>query len=412
MPPADGGRVGYVVKLYPRLAETFILNEILAHEAAGLELEIFSLRAPIDGCFHHDLARVKAQVSYVPGPSVKADEFWATVGRAHDTLADAETIFEICQGESAGDIYQAILLAEAARQRGVGHLHAHFATVATSVARIAARLAGIPYTFTAHAKDIYDNSVDENHLRRKLRDAPTVVTVSDYNVQYLRTRFGEDAATVHRVYNGLDLQEFTYCCPHDRQPLVVGVGRLVDKKGFKDLIDACAVLSQRGRDYRCEIIGHGVLHAQLAEQVSRLGLGDRVRLLGALPRGEVNERVRRAALLAAPCVISEHGNRDGLPTVLLEAMALGTPCVSTTVTGIPEVVRDGETGLIAEQNNPASLANAIERLLDDSALGVRLATNARRLIEAEFDIHRNTPVLRAIFAAASAREPRVALEVG
>ncbi len=412
MPPADGHRVGYVVKRYPRLAETFILNEILAHEAAGLKLEIFSLRAPIDGCFHHDLARVKAQVRYVPGPSVKADEFWATVGRAHDTLADAKTIFEICQGESAGDIYQAILLAEAARQRGVGHLHAHFATVATSVARIAARLAGIPYTFTAHAKDIYDNSVDENHLRRKLRDAPTVVTVSDYNVKHLRERFGADAASVQRVYNGLDLQEFTYCCPHDRQPLVVGVGRLVDKKGFKDLIDACAVLSQRGRDYRCEIIGHGVLHAQLAEQVSRLGLGDRVRLLGALPRGEVNERVRRAALLAAPCVISEHGNRDGLPTVLLEAMALGTPCVSTTVTGIPEVVRDGETGLIAEQNNPASLANAIERLLDDSALGVRLATNARRLIEAEFDIHRNTPVLRAIFAAASAREPRVALEVG
>ncbi len=96
MPPADGGRVGYVVKRYPRLAETFILNEILAHEAAGLELEIFSLRSPIDGCFHHDLARVKAQVSYVPGPSVKADEFWATVGRAHDTLADAETIFEVC----------------------------------------------------------------------------------------------------------------------------------------------------------------------------------------------------------------------------------------------------------------------------------------------------------------------------
>ncbi len=412
MPPADGHRVGYVVKRYPRLAETFILNEILAHEAAGLKLEIFSLRAPIDGCFHHDLARVKAQVSYVPGPSVKADEFWATVSRAHDTLADAKTIFEICQGESAGDIYQAILLAEAARQRGVGHLHAHFATVATSVARIAARLAGIPYTFTAHAKDIYDNSVDENHLRRKLRDAPTVVTVSDYNVKHLRERFGADAASVQRVYNGLDLQEFTYCCPHDRQPLVVGVGRLVDKKGFKDLIDACAVLSQRGRDYRCEIIGHGVLHAQLAEQVSRLGLGDRVRLLGALPRGAVNERVRRAALLAAPCVISELGNRVGLPTVLLEAMALGSPCVSTTVTGIPEVVRDGETGLIAEQNNPASLANAIERLLDDSALGVRLATNARRLIEAEFDIHRNTPVLRAIFAAASAREPRVALEVG
>ncbi len=412
MPPADGRRVGYVVKRYPRLAETFILNEILAHEAAGLELEIFSLRSPIDGCFHHDLARVKAQVTYVPGPSVKAEEFWPTVGRAHDTLADAETIFEVCHGESAGDVYQAILLAEAVRERGVCHLHAHFATVATSVARLAARLAGIPYTFTAHAKDIYDNSVDENQLRRKLRDAATVVTVSDYNVEYLRERFGADAATVQRVYNGLDLQDFTYCPPHDRPALVVGVGRLVDKKGFKDLIDACAVLTSRGRDYQCEIIGHGVLHAQLAEQLSRLGLGDRVRLLGPLPRSEVIERVRRAALLATPCVVSEHGNRDGLPTVLLEAMALGTPCISTAVTGIPELVRNGETGLIAEQHDPASLADEIERLLDDPALRVRLAANARRVIEAEFDIHRNTPVLRAIFAAASAREPRVALEVG
>ena len=412
MPPAESRRVGYVMKMYPRLAETFILNEILAHEATGLELEIFSLRSPIDGRFHQDLGRVRAQVTYLPGQTVKGEQLWATLCEARNDLPAVENILEEGQAEPAANVYQAILLARAVRERRITHLHAHFATVATNVTRLASRLGGVPYSFTAHAKDIYHEEVEEADLRRKLQQAVTVVTVSDYNRNHLRDRFGDDAARVRRIYNGLDLQEFPYASPENRPPLVMGVGRLVDKKGFGDLIEACALLAQRGRQFRCEIIGDGVLKAALAQKISALRMGDSVELLGSRTREEVNQRMRQAAVLAAPCVISPNGNRDGLPTVLIEAMALGTPCISTAVTGIPELVRDGETGLIAAQHDPASLADAIERLLDDRALGLRLAAAARRLVEAEFDIHRNTVALRDVFGAPRAEAPRVAVEAG
>jgi glycosyltransferase involved in cell wall biosynthesis len=182
----------------------------------------------------------------------------------------------------------------------------------------------------------------------------------------------------------------------------VAVGRLVEKKGFADLIEACSLLRDRGVEVRCRIFGLGEQEPDLRAAVERLGLGNRVRLPGPRPQGDLIKAVRRATVFAAPCVVGEDGNRDGLPTVLLEAMALGTPCVSTDVTGIPEVLRDGETGLMVPQRDPAALADAIERLLADPELRVGLAGRARRLVEAEFDVHRNAARLREAFQAAHA----------
>jgi len=411
MQPAEPGRVAYVCKMYPRLAETFILNEILAHEQSGLELEVFSLRMPGDGRFHRDLGRVRAQTTYLPGPSVKAEHFWTALGRARKTLPNGHRVFEIADGADAGDLYQAIALAEAVRERGITHIHAHFATAATTVARLASLLAAVPYSFTAHAKDIFHDSVEDADLGRKLRDAAAVVTVSDFNLAYLRDRFGEDADSVQRIYNGLDLDQFSYSPPRGRPRRVIAVGRLVEKKGFADLIDACAILKDRGCEFECEIIGGGVLGKDLDKQVAALGVGDCVAMLGPISRDEVTQHVRRAALMAVPCVVSGNGNRDGMPTVLLETMALGTPCISTAVTGIPEIVRDDETGLITPQNDPASLADAIERLLDDEALGERLAVNARQLVEQEYDIHRNTVSMRELFRTGIPERAPVTLEV-
>ena len=412
MPPIKPGRVAYVCKMYPRLAETFILNEILAHEQSGLELEVFSLRMPADGRFHRDLGRVRAQTTYLPGPSVKAEHFWTALSRARRTLPQGQRVLEIADGADAGSLHQAIALAEAVRERGITHIHAHFATAATTVARLASLLASVPYSFTAHAKDIFHESVEDADLGRKLRDAAAVVTVSDFNLAYLRDRFGEDADSVQRIYNGLDLDQFSYSPPRGRSPLIIAVGRLVEKKGFADLIQACAILKDRGREFECEIIGGGVLREDLDTQVAALGVGDRVHMLGPISRDEVSRRVRRAALMAVPCVVSSNGNRDGLPTVLLETMALGTPCIATAVTGIPEIVHDDRTGLITPQHDPASLADTIERLLDDEPLGERLATNARRLVEQEFDIHRNTVTMRELFRTGLPERAPVTLEVG
>jgi len=185
--------------------------------------------------------------------------------------------------------------------------------------------------------------------------------------------------------------------PDTRPPLIVSVGRLVEKKGLTDLVDACAILHRADRLFTCQIIGTGPLEADLRDQINRLGLATQVSLLGPRPRVEVVRRLQEAAVFAAPCVVSQDGDRDGLPTVLLEAMAVGTPCVATAVTGIPEIVRDGSTGVLVGEHDPAALAAAIARLLVDAELRVSLATAARTLIERSFDTRRNAEQIRDLF---------------
>jgi glycosyltransferase involved in cell wall biosynthesis len=388
------------VKRFPRYSETFVVNEILAHEAAGMPIEIFSLRPPNDTHFQDSLSQVRAPVTYLPCSGIKALDFWLAVEQAGEVCPRVWGELARGVGEDACDLYQALVLAREAILRGVEHLHAHFATSPASVARLAARFAGIPYSFTAHAKDIFHEDVRPADLVRKISDAESVVTVSDFNVNFLRLSFGSAAAKVRRIYNGLDLDRFGYSEPRDRPSEIVAVGRLVEKKGFGDLIEACSILAGWGCQLACDIVGTGPLQADLDAFIGRRKLHKKVALHGPRPQNEIIERVRRAAVFAAPCVVGSDGNRDGLPTALLEAMALGTPCVATDVTGIPEVLRDGETGLLVRQNAPADLAVAIAKLLTDADLRVRLARSARRLIEREFDVRRNAALLRPLFGCA------------
>lgn len=389
-------RIGYVLKVYPRYSETFVVNEILAHEAASMPVEIFSLRQSGDGIFHESLARVRSPVTYIPKPSGKASDFWNTLRRTVKEWPDIMAESEMCQDVSASDVEQALLLAHAVREHGLVHLHAHFGTLATSVARLAAKIAGVSYSFTAHAKDIFHGAVEQDKLRRKLADAAVVITVSQYNLEYLRSTYGSAARRVELVYNGLDLSDFLFETPQERPPLILGVGRLVEKKGFEYLIKACDVLHRSGVSFQCEIVGMGVLNKNLKSHIAELNLQDCVTLTGPLPQGEVRKKLRHASVLAAPCVIASDSDRDGLPTILLEAMALGTPCVSTDVTGIPEVLHHERTGLAVAQRDPVELANACSRLLSDPTLRIRLATNARRLIETKFDVQKNTRKLRRV----------------
>ena len=164
-------KVGYVVKRYPRYSETFIVNEILAHEAAGMELEIFSLLPPEDGHFQDVISRVRAPVTYLPSKGVKVAEFWSVLEETGETFPEGWGALEAARGEDVRYVYQAMVLAREVRLKGISHLHAHFATASTTVARLAARFVGVPYTLTAHAKDIFHESVRLADLRRKLADA-------------------------------------------------------------------------------------------------------------------------------------------------------------------------------------------------------------------------------------------------
>jgi glycosyltransferase involved in cell wall biosynthesis len=409
-------RVGYVVKRYPCYSETFILREILAHERAGVDIEIFSLLPTADSHFQDLLARVRAPVSHLialsanllPEPPasgiVTANHLWRALQGAAAELPGLWAALEDLREEEVRPVFQALGLAVAVRRTGINHLHASFGSEPCTVARLAARLAGVPYSFTARAKDIFHETVRPEDLRRKFRDAAGVVTVSDYHLDYLRATYGPVAAHVQRVYNGLDLDEYPYRPPGDRPPVILAVGRLVEKKGFADLVEACSLLAGRGRAFRCRIVGTGLLQGELQAQIDRLGLREQVELVGPLPQGEVMRGIQRAAALAVPCVIAKDGDRDGLPNIIQEALALGTPVVSTDVTGIPEVVRDGETGLQVPQRDPPALADALDRLLANPELRVRLASGGRRLIESEFNIHRNTERRRAMFRASLRRQ--------
>ncbi|GAB4145722.1 MAG: glycosyltransferase family 4 protein [Candidatus Promineifilaceae bacterium] len=402
-------RIAYILKMYPRFSETFIVNEILELERQGVDVRIYSLRKPDDGRFHASLARVKANVVYVPQyPQMElervraAHEFLATARPAAyaDGRAYAETLQ---QPYGLKRFLQAGFIAAHLLKHPVDALHAHFASSAARVANLVTRLTRIPYSFTAHAKDIFHEEVNPISLQRKISEARFVVTVSQFNRAYLQQLLGDAPGDVRCLYNGIDLHQF---CPDpriEREPgLILGVGRLVEKKGFDLLIDACAILQQRGLNFRCEIVGSGEQRDALAQQIMASGLANKVFLVGPRTQEDVRVAYQRATIFALPCRIGQDGNRDGLPTVLLEAMACGLPVVTTPVTGNPEIVDDGLTGRLVAEEDAMALANALAELLQDEAQRRQMGLAAREKTEQAFDVRRNVTQLRQWLAEPAA----------
>lgn len=399
-------KIGYILKMFPRFSETFILSEILELERAGVDVRIFSLKHPNDGRTHADVLKVRAPVTYVPV---------AKLADAHALFRPHWEVFRWDPGRylriaarvvkrrrwgAVKRFLQAGCIAPQLRREGITHVHAHFASSATSVAHYLHHLCGTTYSFTAHAKDIYIESVADDVLVRKMEAATFVVTVSDYNKEHLASL--APTVPIARIYNGLDLTQFSPNGAHlDDTPLILAVGRLVEKKGFDDLIRACALLRDRNIAFRCDIVGTGSEEPALRALIDDLRLRDVVRLTGPMPREDLVRLYPRASVVVAPCVIGTDGNRDGLPTVLIEAMALGVPVVSTPVTGIPELVRDGETGRLVSPDDPDELAAAVASVLNDPAHARAMAQAGRALVEERFDLRRNVAQLRAHFERVS-----------
>ncbi|QDY89998.1 colanic acid biosynthesis glycosyltransferase WcaL [Arthrobacter sp. UKPF54-2] len=402
MSPSEPG-TAYVLKMYPRFSETFIVSEILAREAAGDRLEIFSLLPPNDPRFHSELARVRAPVTYIDRP-LKTADLWESFHAAEAaglTAALGRNFAELAAA-APEDAVRAINLAVALQHRNIRHMHVHFASGATTVARLASAITGIPFSFTAHAVDIFHESVSGEDLRIKFEQAHHAVTISRFNLRYLRRQFPAATGRLHLVRNGLDLDRFPYRDPRPPGAVVriAAVGRLVEKKGFQYLLPAAAELLEAGVHLDLRIAGTGVLAEELEETVGRLGLGGHVRLIGAQTQDQVQELLESSDIFVAPCVVAADGNADGMPTVLLEAMASGVPCISTAVTGIPEVVRNGSTGILARPGNSRLLARAIEKMSAPGTDRVLMARNARALIEEDFDVRRQAELLRSLSLAA------------
>lgn len=403
----DGARarLAYIVSTWPRLSQTFVLTEVLALERRGVALRIFSIKEPENEPVHEDLRRVRAKATYLSLANNRKKVVRGNFATAvRHPLRYLRTLLRALllnpRWSFLQSFLQAAYVADLLSRDTITHLHAHFATAPASVAMFTHHLAGIPYTFTAHAKDIYFDT-KPRLLRTKIKHSRAVVTISEYNRGYLTHLMHPSESTKARcVYNGMDLSRYSNGHPGIEKhlvPSIVTVARLIEKKGVGDLIRACHILRERERSFRLEIIGKGPLRAALKTQVHLLKLQDTVRFRGALAQEAVREAYRQADIFALPCVITENGDRDGIPTVLLEAMACGLPVVSTGVSGIPELVESGRDGILVEPRNPEMLADALDRLLSNEDLRKKLGAAACAKVTKKFSVERSVTELLGLF---------------
>lgn len=399
----DRGAVAVVLKGYPRLSETFIAQEILALQRLGLDQRIVSLRHPTDPATHPVHAAIDAPVLYLP-EYLHEEPLRVLRGvAAARRLPGWREARSAWRRDLARDVTrnrirrfgQACVLA-AELPGNVRHLHVHFLHTPASVARYTAILRGLTWSYSAHAKDIW--TTPDWEIAEKLADASWGTTCTAYGAQRLRM-LAPEPDSVDLVYHGLDLARFG---PHRRHRLpgpaaIVCVGRAVAKKGLDTILDALARLPV-GLDWRFVHIGGGPLLPALKRQADRLGIAARCDWRGAQPQAEVLETLRNAAVFVLASRVARDGDRDGLPNVLMEAQSQGVPVIATAVAAIPELVRDGETGLLVPPDDPRALAGAVARVLGDADLARRLGEAGEARVRSQFSMEGGIARLARRFA--------------
>ncbi len=369
----------------------------------GARLMLFSIRGTGDEAVRHFPAELRNAVIHVPPPGALTAEVEAMKKRRELPDSVVLTLRHWGGRPDKTRVYEAAWIGERLKAAGVRHVHTHFAGLGARAAWWIRQFYGCSYSFTGHANDLFcpDDATDLK-LPRLVADASCVVAVSDYTAVWLREKFPADAGRIHRVYNGLDLEPITRATAaavKSDPPLILSVGRLIEKKGFDDLIRACAVLRDQGTAFECRIVGGGPLESALAGQIAAAGLTGRVHLEGPRSQEEITELLGKAAIFALPCVTEADGGRDVLPTVLMEAMAAGLPCVSTRLAGVPEMVMENETGLLTAERDPTATAAALAALLADPALSARLGQGGLALARRRFAKEVTTAQLRLLLTA-------------
>jgi len=403
MPAVPRPRVAVVMKGYPRLSETFIAQEVLGLERLGLDLLIVALRRPTDTVVHDIHREIRAPVVYLP-EYLKDDPARVRAGRAAAArlpgFARAREAYaaDLQRDRSASRrrrFGQAAVLA-AELPADVGFLYVHYLHTPASVVRYAAMMRALPYAFSAHAKDIY--TTPEWDISQKIADAEWGVTCTRHNAEYLRELSARPDA-VDLVYHGLDLTRFPDPpVRNGRGPLrVLSVCRAVEKKGLADLLTALARLPGE-IDWRFEHIGGGSLAARLKEKAERLGIAGRVTFAGPMAREGVIEAYRRADVFALASRIARNGDRDGLPNVIMEAMAMGLPVIATNVSAVPEIVTE-DTGILVPQRDPAALSAAIAALAGAPDRRLALGAAGAERVRAHFSPEPGLATLSRRFAS-------------
>ncbi len=399
--------IGYVAQVFPHLTMTFVYREVLALRAHGLDVRTFSTWRPKLDELSEEAKPLVEDTFYVfpldwprfllsharyllTRPRRYLGTLWFCLTREHKTLKNRlRTFYHFCE---------AVPVAREVERRNIEHLHVHFALNAATIALVVSRLTDTTFSFTAHANDIFVNPI---LLPEKIEAARFIIAISDYNTRFLHdiVPSQETLDKIHLVRYGVDVQKFSPpdCRPDNDPPIVLAVGRLVEKKGFPYLIKACRILADQGCDFRCLIVGGGPQEASLSRMIEANDLSDYVSLEGVIFQESIRDYFERADIFVLPCVVASDQDMDGLPNTLIEAMAMEIPTISTTLSGIPELIEDGKTGLLVPPQDEVALAESIATLIEDKGLRSVLGKSGRAKVVEEFEVEKNAYRLLNVF---------------
>jgi len=399
-------KVLYLVSLFPCWSETFIVREIRELLDQGIDIRILSLKPPQEKLVQEDARALLPRVLYPPR-GLKL--IWLVLcGLLRNPADNLSFVLLAIRGLWRTPISLAKTLIVWARTLGAeqmvrswspDRIHAHWATYPASSAMHLSRLLRVRYSFTAHAHDIF---LERQLLGPKLATADFVATISEFNRRLLTQNAAPATGSrIRIVHCGIDVRNFPYVEGRADPATILAVGRLDEIKGFPVLVDACKLLRDHGIGYRCIIIGDGELRAELENAIEAYQLRDSVELLGVRPQAEVRQYLYSAGMFVLPSVKASNGNMDGIPVALMEAMAAGTPVISTRVSGIPELVEHQRSGLLVAQRDPVELASEIRHLISmGEAARLQMTRAARAEIEERFSAAREATRLRGFFERA------------
>lgn len=409
------GRVIYIVRSWPRLSQTFIVNEVLALERRGVDIEIFAMTRSGESLTQPQVAAVRAPVTYLDDRGAVGRR------RVRDRLAVAlreprryasTALYawrnpDLSSGYATATTMQcfshAVRIARhvaTLKRNGipVAHLHAHFIHDPGLVGLFTSRLSGLPYSVTAHARDLYQ--IPRRSLTVRSHSARALLTCCEHNMDYLRKALpASGAGHVQVIRHGVELSRFS---PKDPGPAgygarLISIGRLVEKKGYPDLLQACAQLAANGTAFSLVVYGDGPMRTQLEELRDELGLAGVVEFAGEHDSAVIVDALRAADVFVLTSFVTDDGDRDGVPNVVVEAMACGLPVVATTVGGIPEAVEHRSNGLLAEPHDIPTIASHLAELLGDAAMRRQFGKEARRTVETGFDVDAAARELSGVF---------------